>query len=147
MRASVPQYLALAGSVALLGACLWVMSYRVDWRQLTSIWAEINPYLFVAAAISYWLQYPFFAYRFQCVTRWSVIGFRTPSFGFFLRLVNSAIFLAVVAPVGFAIDAVKITALVVAGNLPKRDAFRCSLFDRVVGIQWLSIAGIATLPI
>ncbi len=44
-------------------------------------------------------------------------------------------------------DAAKIAALRVFADLSITDAARATLFDRVVGVQWISIIGLVTLPV
>jgi uncharacterized membrane protein YbhN (UPF0104 family) len=61
-------------------------------------------------------------------------------------LTCSAGFVAVAAPIGLAGDAAKIAGLRMFGHLSITDAARCTLFDRVVGVQWICIIGLATLP-
>ena len=55
-------------------------------------------------------------------------------------------FVAAAAPIGLAGDAAKIAALRLFGSLSITEATRCALFDRVVGVQWLCLIGLATLP-
>jgi hypothetical protein len=62
------------------------------------------------------------------------------------KVTCSAGFVAAAAPIGLAGDAAKIAALRLFGRLSITEATRCALFDRVVGVQWLCLIGLATLP-
>ena len=62
------------------------------------------------------------------------------------KVTCSSGFVAAAAPIGLAGDAAKIAALRLFGSLSVTEATRCALFDRVVGVQWLCLIGLATLP-
>jgi uncharacterized membrane protein YbhN (UPF0104 family) len=59
----------------------------------------------------------------------------------------SAGFISVTAPVGLMADAAKIGALKYFGQMSTSHAIRCTLFDRVVAAQWMSLFALATLPL
>jgi uncharacterized membrane protein YbhN (UPF0104 family) len=108
---------------------------RLDWRWL------------IAALCAYWLQYPISAVRMHYVMQWlAAPGLRPPPFRLILNLTLSASFIAVTAPVGLVADAAKIGALKYFGEMPLSHAIRCTLFDRVIAAQWMSLWSLATLP-
>lgn len=140
--------LSVVLSLGLLAAGIAVVYQRIDWRSVTEVWSKLDPRLVALAVIVYWAQYPCNALRIERVIRW-VTGrpsSELPPLGFLFRLTCTAGFVAVAAPIGLAGDAAKIAALRVFSTLSLTDATRCALFDRVVGVQWLCVAGLATLP-
>jgi uncharacterized membrane protein YbhN (UPF0104 family) len=140
--------LSLLVSAALLAAGIAIVYRRIDWRDVAAVWASLDPTLVALAMVVYWLQYPINSFRLHRVILWiSERAAETPPFRFLFKLTCSAGFVAVAAPIGLAGDAAKIAALRVFANLSITDATRATLFDRVVGVQWMSLIGLATLPI
>jgi uncharacterized membrane protein YbhN (UPF0104 family) len=140
--------LSVVLSLGLLAVGIAVVYHRIDWRSVTEVWSKLDPKLVALAVAVYWLQYPVNAFRIERVIRWTTgrPPSETPSYAFLFRLTGTAGFVAVAAPIGLAGDAAKIAALRVFSTLSLTDATRCALFDRVVGVQWLCVAGLATLP-
>ena len=139
--------LSLLVSAALLAGGTAIVYHRVNWRDVAAVWASLDPALVAAAALVYWLQYPINSFRLHRVILWiTEQAADVPPLRFLFKLTCSAGFVAVAAPVGLAGDAAKIAALRVFGSLSITDAARATLFDRVVGVQWMSLIGLATLP-
>lgn len=147
-RGRVPyRVLSLLASAALLAAGMAVVYQRINWRDVASVWTHLDPRLVAAAAFVYWLQYPINSFRLHRVILWiSERAADAPPLRFLFRLTCSAGFVAVAAPIGLAGDAAKVAALRVFGRLSITDAARAALFDRVVGVQWISVIGLAALP-
>lgn len=143
-----PRFVSLLASAALLAGGIWVMGHRVDWRQAVSVWIDLNPWFVAAAMVLYWLQYPMAAIRLQRVIFWAAgcPPHQVPSLKLLLRLTFSSAFVAVAAPISLAGDAAKVAGLRLFTDLSITLGARCVLFDRVVGVQWLSVVGLATLP-
>lgn len=141
--------LSLIASGGLLAIGIAVVYQRVNWRDVTAVWSNLDPLLVALACAAYWLQYPLNSIRLQRVILWA--SGRPPHeiapLRFLFRLTCSSGFVAAAAPIGFAGDAAKIAALRLFGSLSITEAARCALFDRVVGVQWLCVIGLATLPI
>src|SRR4051794_17768357 len=127
--------LSLLLSAALLGAGVAIVYHRIDWRNVTAVWARLDPKLVPLAIGVYWLQYPINSFRLHRVILWATERSPSglPSLSFLFKLTCSAGFVAVAAPIGLAGDAAKIAALRAFGSLSITDAARCTLFDRVVG--------------
>jgi hypothetical protein len=70
-----------------------------------------------------------------------------PSFRLILKVTLSGGFISVTAPVGLMADAAKIGAFKYFGRMSTSHAIQCTLFDRVVGAQWMSVFAFATLPL
>ena len=140
--------LSLVASGVLLALGIAVVYQRVAWRDIAGVWSTLDPKLVALACILYWLQYLANSARLQRVILWASgrPPRKIPSFWFSFRLTCSSGFVAATAPVGFAGDAAKIAALRLFGSLSTTEAARCALFDRVVGVQWLSVFGLMTLP-
>jgi uncharacterized membrane protein YbhN (UPF0104 family) len=140
--------LSVLVSALLLAAGIAIVSYRINWADIIAVWTRLDPALVAAAAAIYWLQYPINTFRLHRVILWAtqLTSPEVPSFRFLFKLTCSSGFVAVAAPIGLAGDAAKIVALRVFGNLSTTDAARCALFDRVVGVQWICMIGLATLP-
>ena len=136
-------------SGALLVAGVAILYEKIDWRELTAVWTRLDPTLVALAVAIYWLVYPINTFRFHRVILWAIAGAHegAPSLKFLFRLTCSAGFLALAAPIGLASDAAKVAALRLFGDLSITDSARCALFDRVVGVQWIAIIGLATLPL
>jgi uncharacterized membrane protein YbhN (UPF0104 family) len=117
-------------------------------RRVTAVWANLDPKLVAVAALVYWLQYPINSVRLHRVNLWitGLASNDSPSLRFLFKLTCSAGFVAVAAPIGLAGDAAKIAALRVFGNMSITDSTRAALFDRVVGVQWICLIGLAALP-
>jgi len=141
--------LSLLASGALLVAGAAVLYEKIDWRDVTAVWTSLDPRLVALAIAIYWLVYPINTFRFHRVILWTMVRVpeNAPSLKFLFKLTCSAGFLALAAPIGLASDAAKIAALRLFGNLSITDSARCALFDRVVGVQWIAIIGLATLPL
>ena len=146
-RGRVPyRVLSLLVSGGLLIAGMAVVYHRIDWRDLSAVWTNLNPTLVVVAAILYWLQYPINSYRLQRVVIWSgVESSAVPPLKFFFKLTCSSAFVALAAPMGLAGDAAKIAAMRLFGSLSITEATRCALFDRVVGVQCIAMIGLVML--
>lgn len=141
--------LSLLLSAALLAAGVAIVYHRIDWRSVVAVWTNLDPKLVALAGAVYWLQYPINSFRLHRVILW-VTGRHpsaVPPLRFLFKLTCSAGFVAVAAPIGLAGDAAKIAALRMFGSLSLTDATRCALFDRVVGVQWLCVIGLASLPL
>lgn len=140
--------LSLLVSGALLAVGAIILYERIDWRDVTTVWTDLDPRLVALAAVLYWLIYPVNAYRFHRVLLWTMV--RTPenalSLIFLFKLTCSAGFLALAAPIGLASDAAKVAALRLFGDLSITNSTRCVLFDRIVGVQWIAVIGLVTLP-
>jgi uncharacterized membrane protein YbhN (UPF0104 family) len=141
--------LSLLVSGALLAAGAIVLYEKIDWRDVTAVWTNLDPKLVALAAAIYWLIYPVNSFRFHRVILWTMVRVpeNAPSLMFLFKLTCSAGFLALAAPIGLASDAAKVAALRLFGDLSITDSARCALFDRVVGVQWIAIVGLATLPL
>jgi len=138
--------LIVSGTLIALGIA--VVYQRVDWRDVATVWSNLDPRLVALACIFYWLQYPANAVRLQRVLLWATgrAPRELPPFRFLFKLTCSSGFVAAAAPIGLASDVAKIAALRLFGRLSTTEATRCALFDRVVGVQWLCMIGLATLP-
>jgi uncharacterized membrane protein YbhN (UPF0104 family) len=149
-RRRVPyRALSLLLSLALFVVGIAVVYQRIDWRSVTDLWAKVDPKLVLLAIAVYWAQFPCNALRIERIIHW-VTGKPSsdlPPFAFLFRMTCTAAFVAVAAPIGLAGDAAKIAALRVFSSLSLTEAARAALFDRVAGVQWLCIAGLASLPI
>jgi Lysylphosphatidylglycerol synthase TM region len=135
-------------SVALLATGVAVVYQRMDWRSIVAVWTNLDPKLVAFAIAVYWLQYPINSYRLYRVIPW-ITGrpiAEVPPLWFLFKMTCCSGFVAVAAPIGLAGDVAKIAALRVFGTLSLTDAARCALFDRVVGVQWFSLIGLASLP-
>jgi uncharacterized membrane protein YbhN (UPF0104 family) len=139
---------SLIASGFLLALGIGILYQRMNWRDIAAVWTTLDPKLVAFACILYWLQYVGNSLRLQRVILWAgdYARRRPPSLWFAFRLTCSSGFVAAAAPIGFAGDAAKIAALRLFGNLSTTEAARCALFDRVVGVQWLCLFGLATLP-
>lgn len=149
-RGRIPyRFLSLLVSAGLVAAGVALMYHRIDWRDVAAVWINLNPYLVAAAAVLYWLQYVMNSYRLQRVIAWSVeraVSNIAPLW-FCFKLICGSTFVAIAAPVGLAGDAAKIAALRLFGSLSVTEAVRCALFDRVVGVQSLTLIGLGMLPV
>jgi uncharacterized membrane protein YbhN (UPF0104 family) len=141
--------LSLLASGALLVAGAAILYEKIDWRDVTAVWTNLDPKLVALAVVIYWLVYPINTFRFHRVILWTLVRApeNAPSLKFLFKLTCSAGFLALAAPIGLASDAAKVAALRLFGDLSITDSARCALFDRVVGVQWIAILGLATLPL
>ena len=141
--------LSLIASGILFALGMIVVSQRVDWRDMAAVWGNLEPKLVALACVVYWLQYPLNSIRLQRVILWATErpAAEMPSLWFSFKLTCSSGFVAAAAPVGLAGDAAKIAALRLFSGLSITEAARCALFDRVVGVQWLCLIGLATLPL
>jgi len=140
--------LSLAASLVLLALGIAVMHQRVNWRDVAAVWGNLNPILVALACVIYWLQYPLNSIRLQRVILWATgcSAHDIAPLRFLFKVTCSSGFVAAAAPIGLAGDAAKIAALRLFGSLSVTEATRCALFDRVVGVQWLCLIGLATLP-
>lgn len=141
--------ISLLASAALLVVGAIILYEKIDWRDVTAVWTNLDPRLVALAVAIYWLLYPINAFRFHRVILWTMVRVpeNAPSLKFLFKLTCSAGFLALAAPIGLASDAAKVAALRIFGDLSITDSARCTLFDRVVGVQWLAIMGLAMLPL
>jgi uncharacterized membrane protein YbhN (UPF0104 family) len=140
--------LSLIMSGILLALGIAVVYQRVNWREVAGVWSNLDPRLVALACIVYWLQYPANSVRLQRIILWATgrPPREIPSLWFAFKLTCSSGFVAAAAPIGLAGDVAKIAALRLFGSLSITEATRCALFDRVVGVQWLCLIGLATLP-
>lgn len=140
--------LSLLVSGVLLAAGVAIVYHRLDWHNVAAVWTKLDPKLVALAVLAYWLQYPINSYRLHRVLVWvtQLPLSEVPPVRLLFKLTCSAGFVAVAAPIGLAGDAAKIAGLRMFGNLSITDAARGALFDRVVGVQWICIIGLATLP-
>ena len=140
--------LSLIVSGILLALGIAVVYQRVNWRDIAAVWGNLDPMLVAFACLVYWLQYPLNSIRLQRVILWASghPPHEVPPFRFLFKVTCSSGFIAAAAPIGLAGDAAKIAALRLFGSLSITEATRCALFDRVVGVQWLCLIGLATLP-
>lgn len=148
-RRRVPlRSLSLICSMLLLAIGVAVISRRLDWRDVTAVWLHLDVRLMIAALVVYWLQYPLNSIRLHRVIRaaFTEPHSRLPNLRFIFRITCGAGFIAAAAPVGLVGDLAKIAALRLFGKMSMLDAARVTLFDRVVGTQWLSVLGFVTLP-
>jgi uncharacterized membrane protein YbhN (UPF0104 family) len=113
------------------------MLRRIDWRWL------------ILAIFTYWLQYPISAIRMNRVMHWLMQpkSPAPPSFRLILKVTLSSGFISVTAPVGLMADVAKIGALKYFGQMSTSHAIQCTLFDRVIAAQWMSLFALATLPL
>ncbi|MEJ0075810.1 MAG: lysylphosphatidylglycerol synthase transmembrane domain-containing protein [Alphaproteobacteria bacterium] len=141
--------LSLLASGLLLVAGAVILYEKIDWHEVTAVWTNLDPKLVALAVAIYWLVYPINTFRFHRVILWTMVRApeNAPSLRFLFKLTCSAGFLALAAPVGLASDAAKVATLRLFGDLSVTDSARCALFDRVVGVQWIAIIGLATLPL
>jgi uncharacterized membrane protein YbhN (UPF0104 family) len=141
--------LSLIVSVVLLVLGIIVVSQRMNWRDMATVWGNLEPKLVALACAVYWLQYPLNSIRLQRVIAWATErpASETPSLWFSFKLTCSSGFVAAAAPIGLAGDAAKIAALRLFSSLSITEAARCALFDRVVGVQWLCLIGLAIMPV
>jgi uncharacterized membrane protein YbhN (UPF0104 family) len=139
--------LIVSGSLLALGIA--VVYQRVSWQDVAAVWSNLDPKLVAIACIVYWLQYPANSVRLHRVILWATSRPlpEIPSLWFSFKLTCSSGFVAAAAPIGLAGDAAKIAALRLFGSLSMTEATRCALFDRVIGVQWLCLIGLATLPL
>ena len=149
MRRIPYRALSLAVSVVLLvlGDCGPLSTRRIG-ATSPPFGLNLDPILVALACGIYWLQYPFNSIRLQRVILWTTgrSALEIASLRFFFKVTCSSGFVAAAAPIGLAGDAAKIAALRLFGSLSITEATRCALFDRVVGVQWLCLIGLATLP-
>jgi uncharacterized membrane protein YbhN (UPF0104 family) len=140
--------LSLVASGFLFALGMIIVSQRVSWRDMAAVWGDLEPKLVALACVVYWLQYPLNSIRLQRVILWATerSAKEAPSLWFSFKLTCSSGFVAAAAPIGLAGDAAKIAALRLFSGLSITEAARCALFDRVVGVQWLCLIGLATLP-
>jgi uncharacterized membrane protein YbhN (UPF0104 family) len=139
--------LLLSGALLVAGAA--ILYEKIDWRDVMAVWTNLDPRLLALVVAIYWLVYPINAFRFHRVILWTMVRTpeNAPSLKFLFKLTCSAGFLALAAPIGLASDAAKIAALRLFGDLSITDSARCALFDRVIGVQWIAIIGLAALPL
>jgi uncharacterized membrane protein YbhN (UPF0104 family) len=139
--------LLASGGLLVVGAV--ILYEKIDWDDVTAVWSNLDPKLVALAVAVYWLLYPINAFRFHRVILWTMVRVpeNAPSLKFLFKLTCSAGFVALAAPIGLASDAAKVAALRLFGDLSITDSARCALFDRVVGVQWLALVGLAMLPL
>jgi len=140
--------LSLICSILLLALGAAVMFRRVDWRDVTTVWLRLDVRWLIAALVVYWLQYPLNSIRLHRVIRavFTWPNSSLPNLRLIFRVTCGAGFIAAAAPVGLVGDLAKIAALRLFGRMSMLDATRVTLFDRIIGTQWLSVLGLATLP-
>jgi len=96
---------------------------------------------FAAAIVAYWLPQIINSLRLQLIVRWLSPTTAGLPFRLVFRVVCTAGFIAVVAPIGLMADAAKVGALRLAGNQSLTNSARATLFDRVVAVQWMALFG------
>jgi uncharacterized membrane protein YbhN (UPF0104 family) len=143
------QYVSFAISAILILGGAFVMYQWISGPEILTTVRHLDWRWLVPALIAYWLQYPISAYRMSLVIYWLTRPGTPPppSFRLILKLTLSAGFISVTAPVGLLADAAKIGALKYFGKMSTSHAIRCTLFDRVVAAQWMSLFALATLPL
>ncbi len=143
------RFLSLGISAALIVAGGFFMYRWLSGPEIISMFRRINWHWLPLAVFSYWLQYLIGAVRIDRVMHWLAQpnSPRPPSFRLILKVTLSGGFVSVTAPVGLMADAAKIGALKYFGQMATSHAIRCTLFDRVVSVQWMSLLGLATLPL
>jgi uncharacterized membrane protein YbhN (UPF0104 family) len=149
-RARLPyQALSVIISGLIIAAGLAIMYRRLDWQAMVAVWEKLDSRWLPLALLAPWMQYPINSFRLHQVIR-RVSGKlppAVPSWKLIFKMTCSSGFIASAAPIGLTGDVAKIAALRLFGNLSITDATRYTLFDRVVGVQWISIFGLAALPI
>ncbi len=138
--------LGVSGILIVVGA---IVMYRwVSGPEILTMLKRANWRWFIPAVFAYWLQMPISAIRIQRIIYWLLPpGLRAPPFKLILKVTLSGYFIAVTAPVGLMADAAKIGAFKYFGHMATSQAIRCTLFDRVVAAQWMSLFALATLPL
>lgn len=138
---------SIGGSLLLLVLCGWFFYRRLDWRELATIWRHVNPGWLLLAVAVYWIQFVLITARFHWVLKWLSPGSsdRIPGL-VVLRLVCASGFVTAVAPMGLFGDLARFVGLRVLGKFSASMAIRATLFDRMIGLQWMAVAGLATLP-
>jgi hypothetical protein len=139
--------IVISGLLLIVGAIVTVN--KIDWREFTAIWMRLDARWLLVALLVYWLQYPLNSVRLHCVMRWlhQRAPENLPKLSFIFRITCASGFVAAAAPFGLVGDLAKIAALRFFGTLSSLDATRITLFDRVLGTQWMSLIGLAALPI
>src|SRR6185503_5982474 len=91
--------LSLLASGALLAIGAVILYEKIDWRDVTAVWTNLDPKLVALAVAIYWLVYPINAFRFHLVILWTMVRVpeNAPSLKFLFRLTCSAGFLALAA--------------------------------------------------
>lgn len=141
--------LSLLVSVALLVAGFAIFARRIQWEEMVRIWSQFHLVWLLMALVFYWLQYPLASWRQFIIIDW-LTGLRANGllrFPLIFRLTGAAGFIAAAAPIGLMGDIAKILGLRALTRLSLTDATRCAFFDRVVGIQWMAVLGLVSLPL
>lgn len=138
--------LGVSGILMIVGA---IVMYRwVSGPEILAMLKRTNWHWFIPAVFAYWLQIPISAIRIQRIIAWlTPSGIRPPPFRLILKVTLSGAFIAVTAPIGLMADAAKIGAFKYFGHMSTSQAIRCTLFDRLVAAQWMSLFALASLPL
>ncbi len=142
------RFLSLGISGLLIAGGTFVMSRWISGPEILNMLRQLDWRWLIPALFLSWLQYPINAVRMNRVIHWLMRpgSPSPPPFKLILKLTLSACFISVTAPIGLMADAAKIGALTYFGQLSTTHAIRCTLFDRVVAAQWMSLFGLATIP-
>jgi len=141
--------LSVLFSVGLLVTGFVIFSRRIQWDEIARIWLHFHVVWLMAALVLYWIQYPLASWRQYIIIDWLTgLGVdRLLGYPLVLRLTSAAGFVAAAAPIGLMGDIAKILGLKALTRLSLANATRCVFFDRMVGIQWMAVLGLATLPL
>ena len=138
---------SIIGSLVALAACAWVLFRRVDWIEVRDIWLRLDLRWVALAVIVYWMQYPLLAIRLQRVVEWtSASPGKLIALPVIFRITCASGFVSAVAPIGLFGDAARFAGLRFLGSLPITTAIRMTLYDRLIGLKWLCVVGLVTLP-
>lgn len=143
------RFLSLGISSILIVGGAFVMYRWISGPEILNMLRRMNWRWLIPAIFIYWLQNPINAIRINYVIRWLMQPGSPPppSFRLILKVTLSSAFIGVTAPVGLMADAAKIGALKYFGQMSTSYAIRCTLFDRVVAVQWMSLFALATMPL
>jgi uncharacterized membrane protein YbhN (UPF0104 family) len=141
-------FLSLGMSGLLVAGGAFVMYRWISGPEILRLLRRLDWHWLIPALFFYWLQFPIAAIRMNRVIYWLMRrGSRPPpSFKLILKLTLSASFVSVATPISLMADAAKIGALKYFGHMSATHAIRCTLFDRVIAAQWMSLFALATLP-
>ncbi len=139
---------SLIGSLLIIAIGFWLVYRRVDWHDMQGIWSRVDVRLFALAVGVFWLQYFLLAARFHAVIRWLTpngLGAALP-FSLVFRIVCASGFVSAVAPIGLFGDVARFAGLKMTGGISTTAAARATVFDRIIGLQWICVAGLLALP-
>jgi uncharacterized membrane protein YbhN (UPF0104 family) len=136
-------------SIAVLAIGFFSFSQRIQWHEIARIWSHFDVGWLLAALALYWIQYPINSLRQFLIVHWltGVFSDALSTFLIVLRLTCAQGFVAAAAPFGMIGDVAKIVGFKMLSGLSLTEATRFAFFDRLLGMQWLGIFGLATFPI